>query len=270
TDFATLRGTGSVTDAEAGLLEYITLACVDQSARAGRAAGANGAPAARSLALGEFLRAQGITEWVGRAKATAAVLNVRVAGRGGLARLYLPGWEPADLTTASGWEPATAAAPDLAALVQTRLALPTVRLPASAGALRPGDVVLLGATDVTAVAGCRLVTSQGWSLAQVTVERDSADVVTVRCGALAPALWDAAAAAPGDPVLGPTIGSQFLSLEQIARWPVGAPLDLPKETHAAVDLWRGGRIVARGELVRVDGELGVRVTEVSVDALATG
>jgi len=35
--------------------------------------------------------------------------------------------------------------------------------------------------------------------------------------------------------------------------PVGRPL------HGPVDLTVGGRVVARGELVDVDGELGVRV-----------
>jgi type III secretion system YscQ/HrcQ family protein len=51
-------------------------------------------------------------------------------------------------------------------------------------------------------------------------------------------------------------GRELLELEPGAVIPVGRPLAGP------VDLTVGGRLVARGELVDVDGDLGVRLTEV--------
>lgn len=52
-------------------------------------------------------------------------------------------------------------------------------------------------------------------------------------------------------------GRELLSLRPGAVLPVGRPLAGP------VDLVVGGRVVARGELVDVEGEVGVRITQVS-------
>ena len=49
---------------------------------------------------------------------------------------------------------------------------------------------------------------------------------------------------------------EILELRPGAVVPVGRPLAGP------VDLTAGGRVMARGELVDVEGELGVRVTEI--------
>jgi len=263
TDFANVRGSGNLTEAETGLLEYVTLACVDQVMRGSMsttAARDSASADGRTFSLEKFLRAQEVVEWVGRTRVAPVALSGRVAGQGGSARLYLPGWEAGDVT-APVWD--AAAAPDLGMILTVRLALPSVRLPAVEGpALQPGDVVLLGVTDLAAVPGCRLITAEGWELSTATVVRDSADVVSVRCGAFDARVWDAASAAEGDTLLGPTLGAQFLSLEQVAHWPVGALLDLSKDLQSMVDLWRGGAVAARGELIRIDGELGVRVTDV--------
>lgn len=51
-------------------------------------------------------------------------------------------------------------------------------------------------------------------------------------------------------------GQEVLELRPGAVLPVGRPLAGP------VDLCAGGRVIARGELVEVEGEMGVRVTEV--------
>jgi flagellar motor switch protein FliM len=50
-------------------------------------------------------------------------------------------------------------------------------------------------------------------------------------------------------------GREVLELRPGAVIPVGRPLAGP------VDLTVGGRVVARGELVDVEGEIGVRVTQ---------
>ena len=52
-------------------------------------------------------------------------------------------------------------------------------------------------------------------------------------------------------------GRELLELRPGAVIPVGRPLAGP------VDLTVGGRVVARGELVDVEGEIGVRITQVN-------
>ena len=51
-------------------------------------------------------------------------------------------------------------------------------------------------------------------------------------------------------------GREVLELRPGAVIPVGRPLAGP------VDLTVGGRVVARGELVDVEGEIGVRITQI--------
>ena len=50
--------------------------------------------------------------------------------------------------------------------------------------------------------------------------------------------------------------------EAVARWRVGEVVEFPQRTDAGVIVRAGGRVVARGELVDVDGCVGVALTEV--------
>ena len=52
-------------------------------------------------------------------------------------------------------------------------------------------------------------------------------------------------------------GRELLELRPGAVLPVGRPLAGP------IDLTVGGRVVARGELVDVEGEIGVRITQIN-------
>ncbi len=56
------------------------------------------------------------------------------------------------------------------------------------------------------------------------------------------------------------LASQSASLETVASWAVGAVVEFPQRIGEAVLVRAGGRVIARGELVDVDGQVGVRIT----------
>jgi flagellar motor switch protein FliN/FliY len=58
------------------------------------------------------------------------------------------------------------------------------------------------------------------------------------------------------------LGRVNLSLARLADLKPGDVVELGRHTREPVELTSGGRLVARGELVQIDTELGVRVTHV--------
>lgn len=259
-DFANLRGNGHLSEAELGLLEYTTLACVDYVLRDG------GPAASHGFALRAFLGRSELQERLKDNPLTPGVLNVRIAGREGRIRLYLPGWEAGDLAAAAaGLAPPVVSAAELQATITLHLALPPVAIPpGEVERLQPGDLLLLGATELQNLPECRLVTSTGWSLASATIVRHSPTVLTVRCGALEPQVWDAAAAVAvntGRQVLTPVVGRLPIRVGQLQRWRSGAALDLPQDLTTPVELHVDGRSAGKAELVRVDGEVGLRLLD---------
>lgn len=58
------------------------------------------------------------------------------------------------------------------------------------------------------------------------------------------------------------IGRKRVTLAELARLGPGALLVLEREAHEPADILVNGKVVARGEVVTVDGSYGVRVTEV--------
>jgi flagellar motor switch protein FliN/FliY len=58
------------------------------------------------------------------------------------------------------------------------------------------------------------------------------------------------------------LGRVSLPLHRLADLKPGDVLELGRHAHEPVELTSGGRLIARGELVQVDTELGVRVTQV--------
>lgn len=58
------------------------------------------------------------------------------------------------------------------------------------------------------------------------------------------------------------VGRLRLSGKELLELEPGAVLPLGRPTGATVDLTCAGRSVARGELVDVEGEIGVRLTEI--------
>lgn len=57
------------------------------------------------------------------------------------------------------------------------------------------------------------------------------------------------------------IATQPVSLEALSSWGVGAVVEFPQRLGELVLVRAGGRVVARGELVDVEGQVGVRITE---------
>ena len=57
------------------------------------------------------------------------------------------------------------------------------------------------------------------------------------------------------------IATQTVSLDTLSSWGVGAVVEFPQRLGEAVLVRAGGRVVARGELVDVEGQVGVRITE---------
>jgi flagellar motor switch protein FliN/FliY len=58
------------------------------------------------------------------------------------------------------------------------------------------------------------------------------------------------------------LGRVNLTLHRLADIKPGDVLELGRHAKEPVELTSGGRLVARGELVQVDTELGVRITHV--------
>ena len=162
-DFASVRGAETLSDAEMGLLEYATLACVDHALR-------SAAPRGQNFAITDFpdpARFRDISETDQRFRTT---LRLRVAGRQGFARVYLTSL-PAEPPNAPGALPAD----PRTAPVEIRLAFPPLKLSKDElKSLRPGDVLLTGVSDMGSVAGFRIATTNGWTLSNATVIRDSA------------------------------------------------------------------------------------------------
>jgi len=58
-------------------------------------------------------------------------------------------------------------------------------------------------------------------------------------------------------------GSRRASLREVLDLATGAVLELDREIQEPVDLVLNGRVIARGEVVVVDGNYGLRVIEVA-------
>ncbi len=58
------------------------------------------------------------------------------------------------------------------------------------------------------------------------------------------------------------LGRLKMPLHQVVRLGRGMVLKLQKEADAAVDILANGAVFARGEVVKADGKLGVRITDV--------
>jgi len=58
------------------------------------------------------------------------------------------------------------------------------------------------------------------------------------------------------------LGRVNLNVSQVASLKPGEVVELTRHSREPVKLTSGGRLVARGELVQIDTELGVRITQV--------
>jgi flagellar motor switch protein FliN/FliY len=66
--------------------------------------------------------------------------------------------------------------------------------------------------------------------------------------------------APDVPVnLAAVIGKTTMSLAELMKYRVGETIDLGRPPNETVDLVANGKLIARGELVEIDGKLGVKI-----------
>jgi|SRR5579859_1986209 len=246
-DFASVRGAETLSDAEIGLLEYATLACVDHALRAS-------APHSESFAISDFPDPAKFRDAVEGDQRFRTTLRLRVAGRQGFVRVYLSGF-PAEPPDAPARLPASGSGS-----VEIRLAFPPLKLSREElKSLRPGDVLLTGISDMGSVAGFRLATSNGWMLGSATVTRDSSTSVTVRSGEVK---LDVREVGEGDRVvLTPLLGRVALPLGELRRFGSETMLEFQKDATSPVEVFDGTECVARGELLKIDNEIGIRLLE---------
>lgn len=256
TQLADLRGSTEITQTDHGLLEFTVLSAIDELVL-----GAD--PSRVSFALSRFLGRAELIDPSTYDGLDPLWIRVVVGAREGLGAIWLP--QDADLLRAA-WTSlrlprATHNVTD--GEVEAVLALPPVVLDQElVRKIAPGDVVMIGATDLSSFGShCRLVTTNAWQLSVASVVRDVPGLVSVRCGELRPEVYEPPAAAENTVALLPITGSIRLMLDQIQGWQAGAVLDLVTSSVAPVDLLIESRWFASGELVRVEGEIGVRVLE---------
>ncbi|MCK4660919.1 MAG: FliM/FliN family flagellar motor switch protein [Phycisphaerae bacterium] len=264
TDQAGLRGDGELSDTESGLIEYVVLSCADTILRDLPEKG-HGFTFQRFCGHQECVR-------LGQSKRDLAVdFELTIAGFQGRIRLICDAWAADGAAISLPRMPGYAdgqnlAVDDLAAeSVELRLALGAIRLSqAEFQALRPKDILPLGRTTLQSFASpCSVVTTTGWRLGSAEVLADLPTLVSVCCGQLRPTLNSALAeAAQADAVLlVPMVGRITLTVEQLRHWRAGDTLDFPKDPGNPVEIHRGLKCFGKGELVVVDGELGIRMAE---------
>lgn len=57
------------------------------------------------------------------------------------------------------------------------------------------------------------------------------------------------------------LGKKTISVKELVGFKMGQVIDLARPINETVDLVAGGKLVAKGELVDIDGKMGVRVTK---------
>jgi hypothetical protein len=253
-DLADACGDGELAGPDCGLLEYVALATADRLFRAmptwaeGFAFVAIGEPS--TLATAHV------------APPAFVDFEISVSGRGGIVRLACQGWEARGMQT-SDLPPSLPAPARKPPTLELEVGLPVIRLSAEEyGAIQLRDILLLGRTTLKSFASnCALLTTTGWSIGAVEWVSDSATLVSVRVGSLRPEVRPELLG-DGDQntvVLRPAMGKLSLTTEQLARWRPGDVVDLPVDPVLPVGLYRGMTKVGSGELVVVEGELGIRL-----------
>ncbi|MBX3408770.1 MAG: hypothetical protein KF859_02655 [Phycisphaeraceae bacterium] len=245
-----LRGAGPLTSAEHAVLEYLALETLDHLAAM--------LPGSR-CAFGRTLTGDDLPD-LPRAGPVEAWVGVRAGAREGTGALLVSGVLPAlPPTLAPNWNDAGPSA-----TTAVHLALPGFFIHAEERrTLAPGDVVLCGVSDLTAAPGCMVATPTLWGLCHAQVTEHGATSFKVTCGPWSPAplTSDALPRARGvssatvllgraGPAPLSTLGACIAAgAMEFANDPAGGCLIID------------GRLVARGEMVRCDGEIGLRLLD---------
>ncbi len=257
--YAPIRGYGDPTRVETALLEFATLQTLAELHR--ESIGVVGAAGLQSflkraeLASGDTLRGHPLE------------MRVIVDHLEGRANLWLPNGYLRPVRRVLPPAPRSEVAGRGRTSVEVFLALPAFDItPLEWAAADLGDVLLTGATTLDSFgANCSLVTATHWRLSHATIEIDTPTSVGVRVGRLEPIVFSPMAsprAVAGSALLQPLLGVSRLTHDQLENWTAGARLDLAKSTSAGVSICCEGAEIARGELVSVSGEVGVRLTAI--------
>ena len=265
---AGLAGAGPVTEAELGLLDYLTLRVLDAGVRKAGPAGGEDAWQLRRLLLDETCDGHAAAAWLGRhplLRATA--VPVAVGGRPGTMSLFMPPLQQEGVPLADLLAEGRAAS-SLNKEVGVRVLLPPVEMSTEAAArMQPGDVVVPGWGDLdAALADGRLLSETGWVLCDAAVTSHSPTLVRVRLGDWSPAVWTdpaeerARRGEAGRVHWHPLVGGRMLRRDQLVRMRGGDELEMTLEASPVALVGRG-RERWGGEWVRLDGEVGIRLTE---------
>ncbi|PIR17487.1 MAG: hypothetical protein COV46_03920 [Deltaproteobacteria bacterium CG11_big_fil_rev_8_21_14_0_20_49_13] len=57
------------------------------------------------------------------------------------------------------------------------------------------------------------------------------------------------------------MGKRTVSVKELVSFKMGSVIDLARPANEMIDLVAGGKLVAKGELVDIDGKLGVRIVK---------
>ncbi len=157
------------------------------------------------------------------------------------------------------------AAHEIAALSPGDVVLTDLRADALERGLSPGECsVSLGAIEVPASWQAGAVTLQSAAVtarrATMTASSDGSTKSTeTDDGAIMST--ERLAAVPVD--IDVVIARTTLTLAEVGAWRVGEVVAFPTRVGEPVEVRAGGRVIARGELCDVEGQLGVRVTELA-------
>jgi len=259
--FAQLRGAGdSISDAEAGVLEFVTLTVADRIAESAQAPVGNGTQAT-GVVVKQFLNGAEAVAWGSRSALGGLAVQAAVGPMAGVARIWLGRSIAKSVLQQIKRTPPLPAG---ASSVVVSLQLPGIALTESEwNSLSPGDVLLIGATRLAGpTPRWRLVTENGWSLCEAECIADTPTLIAAQCSGLAVAIDPVTkSGAEGKRILRAMIGRASLATSRLANWPVGLRVELAKEDRLPVELWCGLERVGRGEIVDHQGEKAVHVVE---------
>lgn len=134
--------------------------------------------------------------------------------------------------------------------------------PDERGALSTGDVLMTGCTDLDSLGGAgELVSDTGWRLCSATIVKHHGHFIAIRCGRLDPQPVDVPGEHGNACHVTARIGSAVVTEETLQDWNAGAVLDLLLERERPVEISTSDAHRAAGELIRFDGEIGIRLLE---------
>jgi hypothetical protein len=245
-----------LSDAEKGLMEYLTLATLDVILKSSHHQ--THGPIIRAFCDGA---AAGL--WLQKRAARTIAIELAMTGATGTIRIHLAGLSEVNAAALVGCMSMLEMPAAGLAAVNVSLALPAIALqPQEFASLQVGDVLLLGGPSLTAmpVAG-ELVTETNWSLGRAVVTHDTPTYLSIAVRPGKPGPRPAALHLAADAVVQPILGLANATIDSLRALREGDTLHLTKDPVVPVGLYHGCRRIAGGELVVLGSELGMRVVE---------